>query len=61
MVLAYANSTHGPCELVLVGEWEDRDLRPQLWELVELPVNEPRSAKAPIRLRFSRQVLQVAS
>lgn len=56
MVLAYANSTRGPCELVLVGEWEDRDLRQQLWALVELLVNEPGGAKAPIRLRFNCQV-----
>jgi len=61
MVLAYANSKRGPCELVLVGQWEDRDLRQQLWELVELLVNEPGGAKAPIRLRFSHQAPRVAS
>jgi len=60
-VLACASSTRGPCELVFVSHWEDRDLRQKLWELVELLVNEPGSAKVPIRLRFRHHVPSVAS
>lgn len=51
-VLAYANSARRKCELVFVGRWEDRELRAQLWELVESLVTEPGSANVPIRLRF---------
>ena len=54
-VLAYANASRRPCELVFVGRWEDRELRRQLWELVEALVTEPGSAKVPIRLRFSHR------
>jgi hypothetical protein len=56
-----ASAAHRQCELVFVGRSEDRDLRRRLWELVELLVTEPGSAKVPIRLRFIEQELSSTS
>jgi hypothetical protein len=60
-VLAYANSARRSSELVFVGRWQDRDLRQQLWQLVETLVTEPGSAKVPIRLRFIHEAPPAAS